>query len=163
MPTGFPKTPEGAIGQLAAIESTVLDAMSIAQANAVYGAWALPGGVGAAGWELTADVQAFLGSTGGQARRWARAWSPRPAAAQVKGVDGDGWVLACVLLDVRAVLVTDSRIGYGYCERMQWVGGAGGRWMIAPGTPPARAPSTWPGTQLSIQAGWRTWSPAGGE
>ena len=86
-----------------------------------------------------------------------------PGAAQVKGVDGDGWVLACVLMDVRAVLVTDSRIGYGYCERMQWVGGAGGRWMIAPGTPPARAPSTWPGTQLSIQAGWRTWTVAGGE
>ena len=30
--------------------------------------------------------------------------------------------------------------------------------MVAPGTPPAPAPATWPGTQLAHEAGWRTWS-----
>ena len=34
--------------------------------------------------------------------------------------------------------------------------------MIAPGTPPAKAPSTWPGSERSVQAGWRSWSTAGG-
>jgi len=104
-----------------------------------------------------------------------------PVAGMVKGVDGDDWVLACVLLDVQAVITTDARIAYGHCERMQWTdgtarksaddtGGAGnaggpeaggGRWMIAPGPSPAPAPSTWPGTDLAIKAGWRTWVDAG--
>jgi len=83
-----------------------------------------------------------------------------PAGAQVKGTDGPGWVLACVLLDMRATITADARMGYGYCERMQW---RSGRWMIAPGTPPARAPSTWPGSDLSIKAGWRTWATSGQE
>jgi hypothetical protein len=43
---------------------------------------------------------------------------------------------------------------------MQW---HAGRWMVAPGTPPARAPSTWPGSDLSIKAGWRTWATSGRE
>jgi hypothetical protein len=83
-----------------------------------------------------------------------------PAAAQVKGTDGTGWVLACVLLDMRATITADAAMGYGYCERMQW---SAGRWMIAPGTPPVRAPSTWPGSDLSIKAGWRTWATSGQE
>ena len=76
-----------------------------------------------------------------------------PAAGQVKGTDGPDWVLACVLLDVRAAIVTDARIGYGHCERLTWTDG---RWLIGPGTPPAKAPSVWPGSDLAIQAGWRT-------
>jgi len=50
VPTGYPKTPVGAVGQLAAIASTVLQGMSIPQANAVYAQWAMPGGVGVANW-----------------------------------------------------------------------------------------------------------------
>ena len=36
-----------------------------------------------------------------------------PVAAQVKGVDGTDWVLACVLLDVKAQISTQARIAYG--------------------------------------------------
>ena len=61
--------------------------------------------------------------------------------------------MACVLLDVRAVIVTQARIGSGHCERPQRTGD---RWLIAPCTPPATAPSTWPGSDLAIRAGWRT-------
>ena len=162
--TGFPRTPEGAIGQLAAIETTVLEGMSIARAGAVYAAWALAGGVGAARWELTADVQAFLDSTAAsQVPTASSTVVATPVGAQVKGTDGDAWTVACVLMDVRAVAVTVAEIGYGYCERMQWVGAADGRWMIAPGTPPAHAPSTWPGSELSIRAGWRAWAEQGEE
>jgi hypothetical protein len=66
-------------------------------------------------------------------------------------------VLACVLLDVRASIAGDARIGYGHCARMEW---QHGRWIIAPGAQPARAPSVWPGSELAVTAGWRTWTPA---
>jgi hypothetical protein len=79
-----------------------------------------------------------------------------PIAAQVKGTDGSDWVLACVLLDIKARLATQARIAYGHCERMQWTPQEGGRWLLGPGTEPARAPSTWPGTDLAVQAGWKT-------
>ena len=161
VPAGFPRTPEGAVAQLAAIETTVLQGMNIAAANQVYEQWALPGGVGIAGWEITQDVQAFLTTAQmGSEKDMASSVVATPAAAQVKGTDGADWVLACVLLDLRATITADARMGYGYCERMQW---QAGRWMIAPGTPPARAPSTWPGSDLSNQAGWRTWVSAGQE
>jgi hypothetical protein len=77
-----------------------------------------------------------------------------PAAALVKGTDGPDWVTACVLFRVTASYRRGGRVAFGHCERMQWVGG---RWMIAPGQPPAPAPSTWPGTELANEAGWRTW------
>ncbi|WP_404388828.1 hypothetical protein [Humibacillus xanthopallidus] len=177
VPTGFPKTPAGAVGQLAAIESTVLQGMSIPQVNDVHHRWTLTGAVGVASWPLTQNVQAFLAAAGqGQSKDLAVTVTVTPLAGMVKGVDGDEWVLACVLLDVQAVITTDARIAYGHCERLQWTddagtdgtgvegtggargpGGRGGRWMIAPGPSPAPAPSTWPGTDLAIQAGWRTW------
>ena len=161
VPAGFPRTPQGAVAQLAAIETTVLQGMSIAAANQVYEQWALPGGVGVAGWEITQDVQAFLTTAQmGSEKDMTSSVVATPAAAQVKGTDGPGWVLACVLLDMRATITADAAMGYGYCERMAW---RAGRWMIAPGTPPARAPSTWPGSDLSIKAGWRTWATAGQE
>jgi len=161
VPAGFPRTPQGAVAQLAAIETTVLQGMSIAAANQVYEQWALPGGVGVPGWEITQDVQAFLTTAQmGSEKDMASSVVATPAAAQVKGTDGPGWVVACVLLDMRATITADAAMGYGYCERMQW---HAGRWMIAPGTPPARAPSTWPGSDLSIKAGWRTWVAAGQE
>lgn len=161
VPAGFPRTPEGAVAQLAAIETTVLQGMSIAAANHVYEQWALPGGAGVAGWEITQNVQAFLANAQmGSTKDITTTVVATPAAAQVKGTDGPDWVLACVLLDMRATIIADARMGYGYCERMQW---QVGRWMIAPGTPPARAPSNWPGSDLAVKAGWRTWVSAGQE
>ena len=43
-------------------------------------------------------------------------------------------------------------MGYGTCERLQWTGD---RWLIGPGTPPVRAPSTWPGSDAAVRAGWQ--------
>jgi hypothetical protein len=159
VPAGFPHTPEGAVAQLAAIEVTVLQGMSIPHTNDVYRRWALPGGVGVERWPMTANVQAFLAAAQmGQEKDLPASVVAVPAAGQVKGVDGPDWLVACVLLEVRATITVEARMGYGYCERMQW---QHGRWMIAPGTPPATAPSTWPGSELSIKAGWRSWIDAG--
>lgn len=154
VPSGFPRTPEGAAAQLAAIEVRVLSAMSLPLATEVYRDWAMPGGVGAADWSQTRNVQSFLT----HARQSSNQLDPgtlvsvTPAAIQIKGTDGHDWVLACVLLDVRAALKAEARMGYGTCERMQWTGD---RWLIGPGTPPAPAPSTWPGSDASVEAGWQ--------
>lgn len=156
VPTGFPRTPEGAIGQLAQIEATVLDSMSTNTARAVHAAWVRPGGPGLEEWVLTRSVQSFVRAAGsGHQTAVVKAL---PAAGLVKGIDGPDWVLACVLLDVHAQLRTEARVGFGHCERMTWVEG---RWQIADGAPPAFAPSTLPGSQKAADAGWRLWQIAG--
>ena len=153
VPSGFPRTPECAAAQLAAIEVRVLSAMSLPLATGIYRDWALPGGVGAADWSQTRNVQSFLT----HARQSSNQLDPgtlvsvTPAAIQIKGTDGPDWVVACVLLDVRAALKAEARMGYGTCERMQWTGD---RWLIGPGAPPTPAPSTWPGSDAFIEAGW---------
>ena len=153
--TGFPHTPEGAVGQLAQVETTVLQSMSLAAASDAYQAWALPGGVSAENWALTQSVQTFLDSAEmGEAKDPAATVTAQPVGALVKGTDGPDWVTACVLMKVSAVYREEGQVAFGHCERMQWVGG---RWMVASGLPPAPAPSTWPGTQLARDAGWRTW------
>lgn len=157
VPTGFPHTTAGAVAQLGAIEVWVVQAMSIPVAHQVHDTWALPGGTTAADWAMTQNVQVFLTALGDQPTALGdfAVVAATPAAGLVKGTDGPDWVLACVLLDVRADAVTHAEIGYGHCERMAW---HDRRWMIAPGTPPAPAPSVWPGSDLALKAGWRTWT-----
>lgn len=161
--SGFPHTPQGAIGQLAALSQTVLTSMSVVTAHQVYDDWAMPGGVGADHWAMTRNVASFLGAAGmGPTKAPGTIVAVIPAAAQIKGTDGPDWTVACVLLEVDATIASRSSIGYGFCERMQWNAQAGspaaGRWMIAPGTPPAPAPNTWPGSALALRAGWLTWT-----
>jgi len=154
--TGFPHTPEGAVGQLAQIDLAVLQSMSLSTAEEVYNAWALPGGVRAEDWWITASVRAFLSSTGmGEVKDPSASVTLEPAAALVKGTDGPDWATVCVLMKVSATYKSEGQIAFAHCERTQWVGG---RWMVAPGAPPAPGPATWPGTQLGHEAGWRTWS-----
>ena len=158
VPTGFPPTPQGALGQLAAIDTTVLTSMSIAHTGAVHQEWALPGAPGVEQWVMTGNVQAFLAASGSPTLDDISVVTATPVAGQVKGTDGEHWSVVCVLLDVRATITASARIGYGHCERMQWhADGQGGRWMIAPGAQPALAPSTWPGSQAAADAGWATW------
>jgi len=155
--TGFPRTPEGAIGQLAQIDTAVLQSMSLQTAHEVYNTWALPGGVSPYEWWITASVRAFLSSTDmGEVKDPSASVTLEPAAALVKGTDGPDWAVVCVLMKVTATYRQEAEIAFAHCERMQWVGG---RWMLAPGAPPAPAPATWPGTALAFEAGWRTWSP----
>ncbi len=159
VPSGLPHTPEGAIAQLAAIDTTVLVAMSIRQAHQVHQAWSVPGAVPANQWVMTGNVAAFLAAAGqpGQTKQTHVAVTAVPVAGQVKGFDGDRWVLACVLLEVTAVITDQARIAYGHCEPMVW---QDNRWVIGPGPAPAVAPSTWPGTDQALAAGWATWAPA---
>ncbi|GAB3668803.1 hypothetical protein GCM10027596_40130 [Nocardioides korecus] len=153
--TGFPHTPEGAIGQLAQIDIAVLSSMSSQTAREVYSAWALPGGVAARDWWTATTVNSFLTSSGlGNAVGLDVVVTVEPAASLAKGTDGPDWAVVCVLMKVSATYRSEAQAGWGDCERMQWVGG---RWMVAPGRPPAAAPATWPGSRLAVKAGWKTW------
>lgn len=153
VPTGFPHTPEGAVGQLAAIEITALGPMSLGYARDIHREWA-SSGVKFDQWEIAQSIQSFHASAGTVDGDGAVTLTATTAGAQIKGTDGPDWVLACVQLDITVTVVDETRFGYGHCDRMQW---ASGRWMIAPGAPPAQAPSTWPGSQRSLDAGWRLW------
>lgn len=152
--SGFGNTPQGVVGQLAAIEIDVLESMSIPAARSIYDAWAMSG-ASFDRWGLTKSIQAFHQAAGTVDGDSAVSVTATPVGAQIKGSDGPDWVLACVQLDVTVAVVQQTRFGFGHCERMQWVGG---RWMIAPGAPPAQAPSTWPGSERSRDAGWLRWA-----
>lgn len=161
--TGYPHTPQGAVAQLGAISQRVLTQMSVPLTQQIYTDWAMPGGVGPSGWVMTQNVTQFLGGAGmGTTLSPGMTVTAIPAGGQIKGTDGPDWALACVLLEVNAISGRQAAIGYGYCERMQWTPDpgqpTGGRWNIVPGTPPATAPNTWPGTSIAIRAGWLTWA-----
>lgn len=155
VPTGFDHSPEGAVAQLAAIEVAALTQMSLDYARIIHDGWALAG-ARFDEWEIARAIQSFHASAGTVDGGATVSLAATPVGAQIKGTDGPDWVVACVQLDIRVSVVDQVRFGYGHCERMQY---SGGRWMIAPGSPPAPAPSTWPKSQRSIDAGWRTWVP----
>src|SRR5690606_30851584 len=157
VPTGYPRTPEGAVGQLAAIDVTVIRAMSVAGTHEIYRSWST-GGADPARWVMTGNVTDFLTAAGqsGQTKEAGLVVTAIPAAGQVKGTDGPDWVVACVLLQLEASLVEQARAAYGHCEAMTWTGD---RWVIDTTRLVSPAPSTWPGTDLAARAGWRPWAP----
>ena len=159
VPSGFPRTPEGAVGQLAAIEKTVLESMSLPVAREVHRVWVAPGGPAMEEWEPTRNVASFLaaGRQGGQQKDLTTLVTLTPAAGFVKGSDGPDWTVVCVLMDVQVAIRTEARMGYGFCSRMQWHP-TEERWLIAAGTPPAPAPSAWPGSVAAVEAGWLAWT-----
>lgn len=156
VPTGFPRTYEGAVGQWAAIVQTVLELMSLPRTREIHTAWVQPDGPAVEQWTLTRNVTSFLTAArqGGDEKDLTTIVSATPAAGLVKGSDGPDWTVVCVLLDVQAWIKTESRMGYGLCSRMQWIEG---RWQVAPGAEPAPAPSAWPGSNAAVAAGWLAW------
>ncbi|AXH96011.1 hypothetical protein [Ornithinimicrobium avium] len=155
IPTGYPQTPQGAVGQLAAIDVAVIQAMSVPATHEIYRTWST-GEPDPAGWVMTANVTDFLTAAqqSGQSAESGLVVTAVPAAGQVKGSDGQDWTVVCVLLELHAHLVEEARVAYGHCEAMTWTGD---RWVIDPTYPVSPAPSTWPGTELAARAGWRPW------
>jgi len=157
VPSGFEQTPEGAIAQLAAIEATALTPMSVEYARHVFEAWSLPGAEFER-WQVAASISSFHSAAGTLDGDGSVSISVVPVGAQVKGTDGPGWLLACVQLDVQVSVIERVRFGYGHCDRMTW---EQDRWVIDAGAPPAIAPSTWPRSDRSREAGWLVWREAG--
>ena len=160
VPTGFPQTHEGAVGQWAAIVQTVLESMSLPRIREIHTAWVRPGGPSVDQWTPTRNVTSFLTSArqGGDEKDLTTVVSATPAAGLVKGSDGPDWTVVCVLLDVQAWIKTESRMGYGLCSRMEWIDS---RWQVATGAEPAPAPSAWPGSSAAVAAGWLVWREGG--
>lgn len=153
---GFPHTPEGALGQLAAIDSFAIQKLSQKRAREVYRAWAAPG-ADYGDWFIAETIQAFQTRTGTGDADPSVHMTLTPVAAQIKGTDGPDWTLACVQFDMRITFRAEGRIGFGHCERMEW---SDGRWRIDGGEVPVQGPSTWPGSERSAEAGWRPWRDA---
>jgi hypothetical protein len=153
VPTGFPRTPEGALAQLAAIDVTAMESGSMAGAREVITAWAAPGGPTAQTWSGVRGMARLLSAAG-----LSSAGSPelaivvRPVMGLVKGTVGPDFAVVCVDHEFTVTVQRTARIAIANCQRMAWTGE---RWVIGPGAEPAPAPSIWPGTEAAIAAGYR--------
>lgn len=153
VPSGFPRTPEGAVAQLAAIDTLAWRDASPAQARDVYSWAALPGAVSLTDWTPYVGVVSLLDQAGVPNGDATLKTTFTPTHAQIKGVlAGGDFVLACVLGEFDGSYRTSTKVGVGDCQRMVW---SNGRWRIGPGPQPAFAPSAWPGSADCVRAGWR--------
>ena len=150
--SGLPRTPEGALGQLIAIDQRALESSSVVTAQDVIAAWAAAGGPTPASWSGVAAVQALLESAGLPANGSSELTIQlNPVMGRV---DSDSTVTtACVDFVVSATVTggQPSRVAVADCQHMVW---QSGRWMIAPGDEAPAMPSLWPGTQASYDVGY---------
>ncbi|MCZ2812035.1 MULTISPECIES: hypothetical protein [unclassified Modestobacter] len=153
VPTGFPRTPEGALAQLAAIDQVALQSASLAGARAVISAWAMPGGPTTTSWSGVRAVGRLLdaaGLSGGGSTQFAVVLTP--LMGLIKGSVGSDFVVACVDFQLDVTLQRTARGAVADCQRMVW---RTDRWLIGPGAEPATPPSVWPGTDVAFSVGYR--------
>jgi hypothetical protein len=153
VPTGFPRTPQGSLAQLAAIDVTAMQSGSMDGVRRVIAEWAAPGGPTPETWSGVDGMASLLSAAG-----LSGAGSPqlaivvRPVMGLIKGAVGEDFTVVCVNFEFTVTVEQTSRIAIADCQRMAWVGN---RWVIGPGEEPAPAPSVWPGTEAAIAAGYR--------
>ena len=151
--TGYPRTPEGAVAQLAAIDALAFKDLNPANPKAAYDWAAMAAAVPFEAWTPQVGVSAVLTAAGAPRGSTELTSTWTLTHAQIKGVLDDGnFVVACVLGEFDANYRASVRAGVGDCQRMLW---QQGRWWIGPGAQPAFAPSTWPGSAQCVRAGWR--------
>ena len=151
--TGFPQTPAGAMAQLVAIDQAAIQPASVGTAQQVIENWAAPDGPTAQDWSGVRAVTELLSAAGlAGSGTAALTISLSPSMGFVKGHIGDGFVVPCVDFVVTAALAAETnRVAVADCQRMTW---QADRWVIGAGSEPAPAPSLWPGTQASFDAGY---------
>ena len=184
VPTGFAQSPQGAMAQLAAIDTAALSSASLAGARAVITGWAAPGGPTTSSWSVIRAIAALLSETDLSGGTHQLAVLPTPLMGLIKGSlsanpagtvgsGGSGqpvFVVPCVDFELDVTVTSTARGAAADCQRMVWTtdsrdtadtggtggaGGAGGRWLIGPGPEPAAGPSVWPDTDLAITVGYR--------
>lgn len=153
--TGFPRTPAGALAQLAAIDQTLWSSASYDTAVQIVGAWVLPGGPTAQTWTTIRGLgQLVTAGSGDQPSQ--PSFVLTPLMGQIKGAlpneVAPDFVVPCIDFQLDVTIQRSARSAVADCQRMQWTDG---RWQIAPGPEPAEAPAVWPGTDLSFQVGYR--------
>ena len=152
VPTGFPHTPEGALGQLAAIDEAALSTTDLGRVHEVYAWSALSGAVDEDQWSPHYAIATLIDRLGGTAKAMQAHATFQVVEGQIKGTVGPNFVVACVLGEMDVTAVSSARAGIGDCQRMVW---HEGRWRIGSGSQPAYAPSAWPGSADAVRAGWR--------
>ncbi len=153
VPAGFPRTPEGALAQLAAIDVAAMSSGSLPAAREVIRAWALPGGPSAQSWSGVQALAGFLDAahlSGGGSPQLALVVTP--LMGLVKGTVGTDFAVPCVDFEFDATVAQTARVAAADCQRMVW---SDGRWQVGPGAEPADAPSVWPDTDLAVRVGYR--------
>lgn len=153
--TGFPHTPEGALSQLAAIDTTALTSASVRVAQEVITEWAAPGGPTAETWSGVMGLAALLESAGMSSDgSGSITIGAEPKMGFIKGTVGEEFVIPCIDFIVTATMSTGQpqQVAVADCQRMVW---QDDRWVIGPGEEPAAAPSLWPGSQDSFDAGYQ--------
>lgn len=157
--TGYPHTPQGALAQMAAIDSTALSSASVKIAQDVIAKWAAPGGPTPESWSGVQGVATLLGSAGLSAdAQNGITIGVEPKMGFVKGSVGADFVVPCVDFIITVTLpgARSQQVAAADCQRMVWQDEANaGRWVIGPGDEPAEAPSLWPGSQASFDAGYQ--------
>lgn len=152
VPTGFPRTPQGALAQLAALDAAALSSGSVAGARAVIAGWALPGGPTTTSWSGVRAIAGLLEAAGVAGGTGQLAVVATPSMGLIKGTDGPDFVIPCIDFAIDVTVNTTARAAIADCQRMVW---SGERWLIGPGPEPADPPSVWPGSELSITVGYR--------
>lgn len=155
MATGFPRTPEGALAQLAAIDTTALTSSSVRVAQDVIKQWAAAGGPTAETWSGVRAVAALLEAAGMSSEAENElVIAVEPKMEFIKGTVGDDFVVPCIdfIITATAASGQPQRVAAADCQRMVW---HGDRWVIGEGEEPAPAPSLWPGSQAFFDAGYQ--------
>ena len=155
VPTGFAQTPQGAMAQLAAIDTAALSSASLAGARAVITGWAAPGGPTTSSWSVIRAIAALLSETDLSGGTHQLAVLPTPLMGLIKGSlsanpagtvgsggsGGSGqpvFVVTCVDFELDVTVISTARGAAADCQRMVWTtdsrdtadtggtGGAGG-------------------------------------
>lgn len=156
IPGGFPETPEGALGQLKALNETALAAADPQVYARGYRELAEPGAPDPSSTGLAALLRSMrsraqLPDTGSVTGLTA---TFHVTHGLVKGTASGGrYVVVCVLGQY-SVGVNGQAVaaGVGDCQAMRWTGT---EWRIASGALAAAAPCAWPGSADAVKAGYR--------
>ncbi len=156
VPQGFPRTPEGALAQLKALDETGMQGLDPAAFELAWQELASPGAPasGAVGLVRAARAARSTGGLDATGPVDGLTSAYQVDAGLIKGTADDGnFVVPCVLGELSVITTTSARrVGLGDCQGMRWVQG---RWRISPTALPSAASCAWPGTEEAVTAGYR--------
>ncbi|KAA9163965.1 hypothetical protein FPZ12_008005 [Amycolatopsis acidicola] len=163
IPTGFPDTPEGALGQLKALNETAVEGGDPSTYDRAYARLAEPGAPSSEDSGLHTLLTNFRRSAGlsaGSAEAGLRV-DYDVTHGLIKGsVEDNHFAVVCTLGQLTFEFQTRSTtLGVGDCQAMRWTGSG---WKISHGVRAAYAPAAWPGSLDSVKAGYRALTVDGG-